>query len=235
MREANDKATLAPLWHTALLIVLIVSVAVTGAVLSAYGAPVDRVPRAGAGAGAALALTYAPILFVQWSLLFYVCRIGRPRSALGPLIGKRWGSVKGAFADIALATVGWLIIRFSELGWRQAFGPRQDAAIVAMLPHSDAAKVGWVLVAASVGFSEEVVYRGYLQTQLTAITGRIFLGIALQAVLFGVAHGNQGLGAVVRIGLYGLALGVLAQGRRSLIPGILCHVGTDLASGLLGS
>jgi membrane protease YdiL (CAAX protease family) len=232
VREARDKDTRAPLLHTALLIALIVSVAVTGALLSAYDAPLDRVPRAGGG-GAALALRYGPILVVQWSLLLYVCRIGRPRSALGPLIGMRWGSVTRAFGDIGLATVGWLMLRLCELGWKQAFGARQDAAIVAMLPHSGAEKLGWWLVAASVGFSEEVVYRGYLQTQLTAFTGRAALGIAMQAVLFGVAHGNQGLGAMVRIGLYGLALGVLAQRRRSLIPGIVCHVGTDLASGLL--
>ncbi len=38
---------------------------------------------------------------------------------------------------------------------------------------------------------------------------------------------------MIRLAAYGLALGALARWRRSLLPGILCHVAIDLASGLL--
>jgi hypothetical protein len=88
-----------------------------------------------------------------------------------------------------------------------------------------------VLLAVSVGFCEEVVFRGYLQTQLTAFTGSRGLGIVLQAALFGIAHAEQGGASALRITGYGIILGGLAQLRRSLLPGIVSHVAIDLVSG----
>jgi uncharacterized protein len=90
-----------------------------------------------------------------------------------------------------------------------------------------------VIVAASVGFGEELVFRGYLQTQLTAFTGSAGVGIVLQAVLFGIVHAEQGATTAARLAVYGLAFGALARWRRSLLPGIACHAWTDVASGLL--
>ena len=102
-----------------------------------------------------------------------------------------------------------------------------------MLPHTWTERVAWGLVSLCVGVSEEVVYRGYLQTQLAAFTGHARVAMVLQAVLFGIAHGEQGASAVARLAIYGLAFGALARFRRSLLPGIACHVWTNLASGWL--
>jgi membrane protease YdiL (CAAX protease family) len=104
--------------------------------------------------------------------------------------------------------------------------------VAAMRPGTASARVAWAIVAGSVGLSEEVVFRGYLQTQLAAFTGRWAVAWMLQAVLFGLAHAEQGAAAMVRLAGYGLALGALARWRKSLLPGIVCHVWTDLASGL---
>ena len=82
-----------------------------------------------------------------------------------------------------------------------------------------------MLTAVTVGFCEEVIYRGYLQTQLTAFTGRASIAVVLQAALFGIAHGEQGLAVVVRFTLYGVLFGGLARWRRSLLPGIAAHIG----------
>jgi membrane protease YdiL (CAAX protease family) len=173
------------------------------------------------------------MVVVTWSLALYVCRIGRPRNALRSLLGKRWSSFGRAATDLALGFSGWLAIKAFELAWVRLFGSQGGASVIAMLPHSLAERAAWIVVSVSVGFCEEIVYRGYLQTQLTAFTGRPALAIALQAALFGIAHGDQGCGAIVRLTLYGLALGGLARWRRSCLPGIVCHVWTDIASGLL--
>ena len=77
------------------------------------------------------------------------------------------------------------------------------------------------------------MYRGYLQTQLTALTGRLSLGILLQSVLFGIAHLEQGGVAGARFAFYGCVFGGLARWRRTLYPGIIAHIAIDLASGLL--
>jgi membrane protease YdiL (CAAX protease family) len=106
--------------------------------------------------------------------------------------------------------------------------------VLAILPHTGAERIAWVVVAASVGFCEEVVYRGYLQTQLAGWTGNVAAAIVAQAALFGLAHGEQGAAVAARFALYGVGFGVLARWRGSLAPGIVCHIGVDLAGGLLG-
>ncbi len=197
-------------------------------------------PRAGvAPAPAALTLSarllgvYVPMLVVQWGLVLYVCRVGRPRNALPDLLGQRWANPRRAALDLSLALVGWGLLLACEVAWARLFATRAAPSVTTMLPQTWPERLAWVIVAASVGFGEELVYRGYLQTQLTAFTGSAGVGIVLQAVLFGIAHAEQGASTAARLAVYGLAFGALARWRRSLLPGIACHAWTDVASGLL--
>ena len=86
-----------------------------------------------------------------------------------------------------------------------------------------------------VGLAEEFVFRGYLQRQLLAATGRNSWAILLQGVVFGVAHGYQGIKGVLTISVYGVMFGILAALRRSLRPGMMQHASQDIVSGLVGS
>jgi hypothetical protein len=215
---------LAPPWHTAVLIALMVAVAVTGALLARAGSPM-----AAPSGGPRVVGVYLPMLLVNAGLTFYVCRVGRARNALRSLLGRGWDSVGRACADLALASAAWLVIEVAE----SAFATGPHAAAPALLPRTVAERTIWVLVAMMVGFCEEVVYRGYLQTQLTAFTRRASIAVALQGLLFGMSHGDQGLAVALRFAVYGFMLGALARWRRSLLPGIACHIGIDVASGLL--
>jgi membrane protease YdiL (CAAX protease family) len=89
-------------------------------------------------------------------------------------------------------------------------------------------------VSISAGISEEIVFRGYLQRQLTALTGRTWLALLLQVTVFGIAHGYQGVQNCVAIALYGALFTLLALWRKSLRPGMIAHACTDIAGGLLG-
>src|SRR5580692_3026591 len=134
---------LAPRWHTTALIALILAVALTGTVLGANSV----------AAGAALARerilgAYVPLLVVSWGLTMYVARLGRPRSALGALVGRGWDGFGRASADLFLASVAWLAIETVEA----VAGKWRNAAAVALLPHSSFERVAWVLVAMTAGF-----------------------------------------------------------------------------------
>lgn len=223
MKEQGTCQELAPRWHTALLVTLMLAVAVTGTILMVRGAEVPGAREAARPGFSA----YLPLIAVQSALAIYVARIGRPRSVLAELLGRGWGSSARAVTDVLLAATLWLVIVAGELAWRAAFGA-SDA--VSMLPRSLGEKAGWVVVAAVVGMSEELVYRGYLQTQLAGFGKSIAMGIVGQAVLFGAAHAAQGGGAAARFAVYGALFGLLAFWRKSLWPGILCHVWTDVAS-----
>ncbi len=224
----TDPELVAPRWHTSILIAVILAVAATGAAMT-HGAPASASPQS----VSRITTSYLPMIVVQCGLALYVCRIARPRSVLVPLLGERWTSVRRATFDLAIGFAGWLLIQAFELAWARLVGAGAAPSVLGLLPTTLPERLVWVAVAASAGFCEEIVYRGYLQTQLTAFTGRANLVTLLQAALFGIAHGEQGLRAVARVALYGLAFGALARWRRSLLPGVLCHIATDLASGLL--
>jgi membrane protease YdiL (CAAX protease family) len=218
---------LAPAWHTATLIALIIAVAATGTLLSRRGLAVQVT-----AAPASLLTLYLQMILVAWGLLFYVCRFGRRRNALPALVGQKWQSLDQVGTDLALAALAWLLLKLCEWMWMRLLPASSSAAVAVLLPHTGAERLVWVVVSVSVGLAEEVIYRGYLQTQLAAFTGRTEVAMVLQAALFGLAHADQGTSAMMRMALYGLGFGALARFRRSLLPGILCHVWTDLASGL---
>ena len=72
------------------------------------------------------------------------------------------------------------------------------------------------------GVCEEIVFRGYLQRQLP-------IGVASQAIVFGVSHGYQGVRSIINITVIGLLFGVAAKWRRGLVPGMIAHAATDIA------
>jgi len=151
--------TLAPRWHTAALIALILTVALAGTILQGRAAAPSSVASA-APVGARIVGIYLPIAVTQWSLLLYVCRVGRPRNALRALLGAGWTRPPRVVTDVALAVAGWGVILALEVLWSRRAGAPTGASVAAMLPHTGEERLAWVFVALSAGFCEEVVYRG---------------------------------------------------------------------------
>jgi len=225
------ETALAPLWHTALLVALILSVACTGLLLQYRGVTVSE-PAVRAGYPSRIWVHYLPLLVVNLALTAYSCCLFRQPNALGALLGNiGWGrTVK----DLAAAGLILVLVQGAEFAYSSWFSAGQGTPhVAALLPTSPLERAVWVLVAVTVGFCEEVVYRGYLQTQLGAFTGRGWLGVLLQAALFGLAHAEQGRATALRILVYGLLLGGVAKRSRSLAPSILAHIGIDLTSAFL--
>src|SRR6185312_1530228 len=208
---------IAPSWHTAALVALIVGVASAGTYLAGHGGEA-RVPTS-AGRLAA----YVPMVLVPWGLLVYVARVGRPRSALRGLLGARWG--RGVFGDIVWGAIVFAVVEAAEAAFasyvRARGGPAPED--LAFLPRTAGEHLIWIAVAMSTAFGEEVVYRGYLQTQFFAWSRSRAFAVVVQALLFGLAHAEQGATTAARYAMYGAGLGVLALARRSLLAGILGH------------
>lgn len=229
---SSAPSTLASRGHTGALVAVMLAVAVTGTWLQHRGVP-DAASVARAGSfGARILGQYLPLLAVNAGLVLYVARLFRGRNRLSELLGRRLRGSRDVLVDVLSSALAFTLIVGIEALTRP-FGAGRNAAVSALLPSTVAERLTWLFVASGVGFSEEVVYRGYLQTQLGAFTRSPALGVLLQALLFAVAHLEQGVGAAARIGGYGLMLGLLAHARGRLLPGILCHIGIDLASGLL--
>jgi membrane protease YdiL (CAAX protease family) len=101
-------------------------------------------------------------------------------------------------------------------------------------PHGPIEIVLWIVLAISAGICEEIVFRGYLQRQLIALTRSTWAGVAGAAVVFGAGHVYQGWRAAAAIALYGALLGVASRRFRDLRPGIVAHAAEDIIGGLFG-
>jgi membrane protease YdiL (CAAX protease family) len=106
------------------------------------------------------------------------------------------------------------------------------AATRALLPRGVLEIVLWASLSLSAGICEEFTFRGYFQQQFAALTRRHWLGVILQAALFGVIHSYQGLPVSMAITAYGAVLGALAAWRRNLRAVMLTHAFTDLVMGV---
>lgn len=175
---------------------------------------------------------YLVLIAIEWALVLLVRRLARPHG-ITELVGPRWGSASDIGRDVALATAMWLawigLMRLIHV-W---FPSSTPSVVSAMLPRGVIEGALWVALSLSAGFAEELAFRGYLQRKLTRATGRVSIGILLQAVIFGVVHGYQGVVPIARIIGYGVLFGGVAHWRRSLRPGMIAHAWTDIAAGLL--
>jgi membrane protease YdiL (CAAX protease family) len=86
-----------------------------------------------------------------------------------------------------------------------------------------------LLMAVTAGFTEEVVFRGLLLSQLRILTGNLSTPVALQAVLFSLAHGgNQPATQFLKHVFSGCIFAYLTIRQKSLWPAILAHTMLDL-------
>jgi uncharacterized protein len=210
---------LAPEWHTALLVLLILLVALGGLL------GIEAEVRAVRGESLVVG-SYLPLCAVAASLAAYVSYAWPYGSLFSSLWGKR---ARGEIARDALVAAALFAV---VLGVERVLQSSSPASSSALLPHTPAERLAWALTATLVGWSEELVYRGYLRRQLAAYCASDGLGNVAQALLFGVAHLEQGLGAALRIAGYGLLFGAVVRNRRHLLPAVLCHVALNLYAGL---
>jgi membrane protease YdiL (CAAX protease family) len=241
--------TLAPAWHTALLIMGILGISVAGKLqlTHAHSSP-NRL------------LTYATTAAMELLMLGWVAlglRLSRtPFRTLFGAIGKGFRIV---LLDLGIAAVFWIgslmvlgtlglvwtSVEFAASHWHElehggqtgATVPRNRESLRAveqLAPANGAEIACWVLLCCLAGTIEETVFRGYLQNQFTAWTkGGVAWGVVFSALLFGAAHGYQGARNMVLLAVFGALFSGLAILRRSLRAGIFVHSWHDLIAGLV--
>lgn len=220
----------APIWHTVLLIGLFLGMAAWGASIQQHAASHSRsLPRPGA-----VVPLYLSLMAMEWGLVLYVWKVGLRRAGVSirDLVGGRWSRPRDVAVDLLLGLGAWGVWTVFGLAWERWMVADHAAGVGALLPRSPLEIALWIALSLTAGFVEELVFRGYLQAQFHALTRRPAVALVLQAVLFGISHGYQGVQACLKIALYGLLMGALALGRRSLRPGMMAHAWTDIASGV---
>jgi len=116
--------------------------------------------------------------------------------------------------------------------------PQQQQAdtvrqLMELAPANAVEIAAWGFLCLIVGFSEELIFRGYLQSQGLALLRNIPITILLTSLVFGAAHGYQGLRGMFIITVYGSLFSGITLLRRNLFPGMVAHAWHDFATGLL--
>jgi membrane protease YdiL (CAAX protease family) len=212
---------IAPAWHTAALIAFLILMSAAGGTMR-RGAHVSNLP-----------LLYISLMAGEWGLVYYVWRgLRRTSVDLLPFIGGRW-TAPAVLGDALLGAGVWLLWKGAAFCFSPWLSTDAAPAISRLMPHGVAESSLWVLLSISAGISEEIVFRGYLQRQLTGWTGRGSIALLFQSTMFGIAHAYQGWRACLVIAAYGALFTMLALWRKSLRPGMIAHAWTDVVAGLL--
>jgi len=211
--------------HTLGLIAIIVVWAL-GAALTAG--------RLRASAGSSHIFFYLRALIFEWLLVVYIAwGVGRRGGTLRGLIGGSWERARDFWRDVLVAFVFWIVALTCLAILSVALQVKRNLDSVRFLaPHNHGEIIVWILVSLTAGFCEETIFRGYLQRQFIAWSGKPVVGILLSAVLFGLAHAYQGGKQTIVLGAFGALFGILADRRRSLRPGMMAHAWQDALSGL---
>jgi CAAX protease family protein len=229
--------TIAPLWHTALILVLLLGISVLNVFTRHLAQALTHHP---ATQHRSHFIMYGATLIWEWVLLalvYWGLRIRR--TPLRQLFGVRRPGAVELWTDIAIAAGFWFASLFAlgALGFLLRLihlHPEDIRGIVSQMAPASAAELAlWIALSISAGICEELIFRGYLQQQFTALTRQVWLGIAISAVFFGLAHGYEGASGMLLIVLYGSFFGILAHLRRSLRAGIFAHAWHDSLSGLV--
>lgn len=246
---AAPPVPVAPAWHTAVLIAVILLISVAGA----------REFSGSASSSVNRMQTYALTAISEVCMLGWVYFGLRLRKVpFLSLLGEVPGNLRSIARDLGIAVVFWMgsLIVLGTIGifWTvteasihhhslfpagkqlPADQTQQQAlhALTQLAPTNGREVAAWVLLCLIAGFAEESIFRGYLQRQFIAwARGGVVVGVAFSALLFGTAHGYQGARNMILLAIFGALFSLLSLFRRSLRPGIFAHSWHDLFAGLV--
>lgn len=255
IEPASRMGGIAPVWHTVVLILLIIGVSLLGSFQHPGGAGISAANRL---------RTYGLTACLELVMLGWVLAgLRLRRIPLGAVIGRVSSDVRSIAIDagiailfwiaslmtLAMVAMLWLSIQMAIThkpvihtgpGGRPTIANSNDElaerAVVQLAPSNGKEIACWLAMCVLVGFTEELVFRGYFQTQFTRwARGAAWAGVVFSALMFGAAHGYEGVRAMFLLSVFGALFSLLALFRRNLRAGMFAHGWHDAFVGVLVS
>jgi membrane protease YdiL (CAAX protease family) len=221
---AESHGSIAPVWHTVIVLFGLVGLALA----VARSATLPFVGSYGKNAA------YFWIILFEWVIVGFVyVGVSRWGMSLRDLVGGQWTRPSAILRDAAISLAFLVIIFVVSQALGNLLQAEPNEAVRNLIPRSSTQVFLFLALTLTAGFCEEVIYRGYLQRQFSALTQSAAGGIVLQALIFGAGHTYQGWRFVLIISAIGTMFGVLAHRCRSLRPGMVAHFLQDGIGGLL--
>jgi len=204
-------------------VVIFLLVAAAGLTWRAARLPVERI------AGTRLTVYAQTLLFL---LVLATCSVvviykdGQSLSGFGVHAGNLSRAVGPGVAAAA-------VLALAVCGLERIAGFREKDLLVYLMPVTGVEKTVYILLAIVAGFSEEIIYRGFLIDRFSTLFGSVWLAALASSALFGFSHGYQGRVGIVRSGLIGLALASLYLRTGNLVTVMVTHAAYDLIVALV--
>jgi membrane protease YdiL (CAAX protease family) len=181
---------------------------------------------------------YLTAIFMDWMLLYYCFGgVHHRGGSFWALAGGRWTSWKSVAVDLGIALPFWVLWTGAAYGvhWLLAntAGSGSAKTVVSLLPQSLLEVLIWIATSITSGVCEEMVFRGYVQRQLRALSGNVVAAVLGQGLVFGLFHSYQGLTNVIVISVLGVLYGALAAWRGNLRANMIAHAWGDVWEGWL--
>lgn len=223
----------APWWHTGLVAAIIVGVSALSSsnaqrLASLHGTQIRQY-----------------LFTIAWELglaLLTLWGIHIRRTPLRQILGMRRSSAREWVKDIAIAIIFWIlaILALGAVGavLRLFHLTPAQKVVAAIAPQDIPQAIVWLVLCITAGIVEEFVFRGYLLQQFSSLPvggtrARLVVGTIASSLLFGAAHGYEGLGGMIAITAYGAMFCGLTLYRRSLRPGMIAHAWQDSFTGIV--
>lgn len=178
----------------------------------------------------ALYLSSAVVLMVAGGVTFLAWRWLGGEESLQPGWPPAWVPLLG---PAAVLTGGGLAVAYLFRGLSVLRGWRETELVHAIMPATGRERSAFALLTAAAGWSEEVVFRGFLPVFLMPWFGSYLLAALPVNAAFGIVHGYQGPLGMARAGAMGLVLALGVAWTGSLWPSILAHTALNLLIGLV--
>ena len=230
----DERRLLAPVWHTVIIIALMLGNSFLTASLMA-----KAVHSSHSITHEERLLQYGVTICLELVLLLLVWLGLRKNIGLRELIGGRWETPEAFLIEIAIAVGFWIAAALILAGLGYLLGLADASQVTdikrrigGLIPQTALESVLWVMLSCTAGFVEEIIFRGYLQRQIGAMAGNIYVGLIASAIIFGAGHGYEGARRMLLIAVFGAMFGILALLRKSLRPGMMAHAFHDSFAGL---
>ena len=178
-----------------------------------------------------LLFAMAALVIGGWLLL------GRPLTEIGLGWGQTPYDLTAVLVLFGFVTL-YLLDIFLEAGnEKRREATRESFRKLGFMPTSATQFLNFMFLAVAAGFSEEVIFRGflmtYLQDLLVAVPYANALVLLLPALSFALGHAYQGGRAVLKIMLMALLFGFFYLRTGTLWPLMLLHTAIDIFAGLM--
>lgn len=222
----EGRRRIAPLWHTALVILILLSVSTISARSARHSS-----------FGHNHLTSYLLTLGMEWLMVLFVFWGIRLKGiSLRQLLGKTRPGINAWLEDCGIALAFWffssLVLGILAIFLRIAHAGSPQKTVLALAPRTASEVILWIVLSITAGICEELIFRGYLQQQFVTLTNRVWVGILISAILFGFSHGYEGLSGVILITVYGAMFSVLAFKRGALRTCMMAHAFHDAIAGI---